>query len=104
MHLLIRGLRISALSMLSTRMSYDLTTCAVGRSGGNECKILNYRRLARVFRARCEGSLVGLDLDLRSSVMALPDTDDGGLFAQVQAKPIFLPWPSITSHGFDICG
>jgi hypothetical protein len=47
---------------------------------------------------------VGLDIDLRSSVMALPYPDDDDLFAQVQAKPMFLPWPSITSHRFNICG
>jgi hypothetical protein len=48
---------------------------------------------------------VGLDLDLRSSVMALPDTDDNDdLFAQVQAKLILLRWPSFTSHRFNICG
>jgi hypothetical protein len=48
---------------------------------------------------------VGLDLDLRSSVMALPDTDDNDdLFAQVQAKLILLRWPSFISHRFNICG
>jgi hypothetical protein len=39
--------------------------------------------------------------------MALSDTDDDDdddLFAQVQAKPILLRWPSFTSHRFNICG